>query len=73
MNTDTQGTGTLPAPRSYMVIGGVLAQVRRGARVGAYTYRWDLGRGLSVTAGERPDYITLTYEQDRELRETYRV
>ena len=73
MNTDTQGTGTLPAPRSYMVIGGRLAQVTRGQRVGYAKYEWTIvGTGrTTLVAYERPTYTTFTYEQDAALRKEW--
>lgn len=74
MNTDTQGTGTLPAPRSYMVVGHAeptLVQARRASKVAFRRYWWDLSDGTHMLAGERPDHMTFTYEQDRALREQY--
>jgi hypothetical protein len=72
MNSDTNGTGTLPAPRSYMTLDGRLVQVRRESRVSAYRYWWSVaGDTRRIMAGERPEYITFTYEQDRDLRRTW--
>jgi hypothetical protein len=76
MNSDTHGKGNLPVPRSYMVLGDTLVQVRRGKRVAFGKYEWTgfarVGTQTFV-AGERPDHMTFTYEQDRELRERYNV
>jgi hypothetical protein len=74
MNTDTNGTGTLPAPRSYMVYAGRLVQVRRMERVSFARYWWDMpAQGKRMLAGERADHVTFTYESDRELRAKYNV
>lgn len=71
MNTDTQGTGTLPAPRSYMILGDVLVQVRRGRRLGYNRYEWFTAAGERLEWSERATYITFTYEQDAALRKEW--
>jgi len=55
-----------------MMLDGRLVQVYRVKRTRSYMAEWmRLDTRATFEAGERPEYMTLTYEQDAQLRRAW--